>query len=222
MKILLVEDEIKLAKSIKTGLIQEGYVVDYLENGEFAERRILMDKNSYDIILLDINIPGKDGLSLCKDLRKQNITTPILMLTAKDTKQDIVLGLNSGADDYLIKPFAFEELLARIRALARRPQKVFQEILETKDLKLNPMSKEVFLRDKKVILTAKEFKILEFIMRHTGEVVSRESILSNVWDFAFDSFSNIVDVHIKNLRKKINIYDELLETVHGMGYKIKE
>ena len=222
MKILLVEDEIKLAKSIKTGLSQEGYVVDYLENGEFAERRILMDKNSYDIILLDINIPGKDGLSLCKDLRKQNITTPILMLTAKDTKQDIVLGLNSGADDYLIKPFAFEELLARIRALARRPQKVFQEILETKDLKLNPMSKEVFLRDKKVILTAKEFKILEFIMRHTGEVVSRESILSNVWDFAFDSFSNIVDVHIKNLRKKINIYDELLETVHGMGYKIKE
>ena len=222
MKILLVEDEIKLAKSIKTGLIQEGYVVDYLENGEFAERRILMDKNSYDIILLDINITGKDGLSLCKDLRKQNITTPILMLTAKDTKQDIVLGLNSGADDYLIKPFAFEELLARIRALARRPQKVFQEILETKDLKLNPMSKEVFLRDKKVILTAKEFKILEFIMRHTGEVVSRESILSNVWDFAFDSFSNIVDVHIKNLRKKINIYDELLETVHGMGYKIKE
>ena len=221
MKILLIEDETKLAKSLKTGLLQEGYTVDHIENGEIAERRIISNKNSYDIILLDIMIPGKDGLTLCKDLRKNKITIPILMLTARDTKQDIVLGLDSGADDYLIKPFSFEELLARIRAISRRPQKIFQEILETKDIKLNPISKEVFLKNEKLNLTAKEFKILEFMMKHAGDVVSREMILSNVWDFAFDSFSNVVDVHIKNLRKKINKYDELLETVHGMGYKIK-
>ncbi|MEI6660006.1 MAG: response regulator transcription factor [bacterium] len=221
MKILLVEDETKLAQSIKNGLKQEGHVVDILSDGELAETRILMNKDSYEMILLDLNIPGKDGISVCKTLRSKDIKTPILMLTARDTKTDIVTGLDAGADDYLIKPFAFEELLARIRAISRRSEKIFIEVLQTKDLVLNPQTREVMLRGKKVALTQKEFNILEFLMKKPGIVVSRESILENIWDFSYDSFSNVVDVHVKNLRKKINKYDQLLETVRGVGYKIK-
>jgi DNA-binding response OmpR family regulator len=221
MKILVVEDELKLAESIRNGLKQEGHVVDIISDGTEAEDRISMNKDSYELILLDRNLPGKDGLTLCKNIRAKGIKTPTIMLTARDTKQDIVEGLNSGADDYLVKPFSFEELLARIRAVGRRGDKVFTEILEVESLTLNPQTREVYLKDTQVRLTQKEFNILEFLMRRRGVVVSRDTILENMWDFSFDSFSNIVDVHIKNLRKKINKYDQLLETVRGVGYKIK-
>lgn len=222
MKILLVEDEEKLAQSVKKGLEQEGYVVDWLSNGEHAERRVLFDKNAYDLVLLDIMIPGKSGLELSESLRKAKVNIPILMLTARDTKEDIVLGLNAGADDYLVKPFYFRELLARISALLRRPKESFSEILEARNLKLDLKSKEAYLSGKKINLTQKEYNILEFLMRHKGEVVSRETLLSNVWDFEYNSFSNVVDVHMKNLRKKINKKnDVLIETIRGMGYKIE-
>jgi DNA-binding response OmpR family regulator len=221
MKILIVEDEIKLAQSLAKGLIQEGYIVDYLENGEQAQERIMGNPHTYDLIILDIMIPGKDGLEVCKTLRDNAISIPVLMLTAKDTKQDIVQGLNTGADDYLIKPFSFDELLARISALLRRPKHIIQKELTTKDLYMNLATRTVLLKNKKINLTLKEYMILEFLMRHPGQVESRESILASVWDFAFDSFSNVVDVHIKNLRKKINKHDELLETVRGVGYKLK-
>ena len=221
MKILLVEDEIKLAQSLKNGLKQEGHVVDIVSDGEVAEDRILMNKDSYELLLLDLTIPTKDGVTLCKTLREKGINMPILMLTARDTKQDIVRGLDAGADDYLVKPFAFEELLARIRAISRRSEKIFSENLHTQDLVLNPHTREVLLRGKSISLTQKEFNILEFLMRRPGIVISREAILENMWDFSFDSFSNVVDVHVKNLRKKINKYDQLLETVRGIGYKIK-
>ncbi len=221
MKILLVEDELKLAESIKNGLKQEGHVVDIISDGIEAEDRLSMNKDSYELVLLDRTLPNRDGLTICKNIRAKGIVTPTIMLTARDTKQDIVEGLNSGADDYLVKPFSFEELLARIRAIGRRGEKVFTEVLEIKNLKLNPQTREVHLKDKKVLLTQKEFNILEFLMRRRGIVVSRDTILENMWDFSFDSFSNIVDVHIKNLRKKINKYDQLLETVRGVGYKIK-
>ncbi len=222
MKILIVEDEEKLAQSVKKGLEQEGYVVDWLSSGEHAERRILFDKNAYDLVLLDIMIPDKNGLELSESLRKAKIDIPILMLTARDTKEDIVSGLNVGADDYLVKPFYFRELLARISALLRRPKESFSETLEAKNLKLDLKSKEAYLSGEKISLTQKEYNILEFLIRHKGEVVSRETLLSNVWDFEYNSFSNVVDVHMKNLRKKINKKnDVLIKTVRGMGYKIE-
>jgi DNA-binding response OmpR family regulator len=223
MKILIVEDELKLGESLMKGLKQEGYTVDHMTHGGLAETRILASTEPYDLLLLDVMLPGTDGLNIAKNIRQKGITTPILMLTARDTKEDIVLGLDQGADDYLVKPFAFEELLARIRALTRRPKQFTHKELTTHSLVMNSNIHKVFLRGHEIKLTRKEFTILEYFMRHAGEVVTREDILSQAWDFAFDSFSNVVDVHIKNLRKKINTSKnhELLETVRGIGYRLK-
>lgn len=220
MKILLTEDNKKLALSMKKGLEQEGYTVDVLFDGQEAEQRMLMHAPDYDLMILDIMLPGKDGISVCQSLRDANVIVPIMMLTAKDTVHDKVAGLDAGADDYLIKPFSFEELLARIRALLRRPQQVFPVILKANNLELNTTTKVVTIDEVPIALTLREFGILEYLLRHPNQVISREQILSNVWDFSFDSLSNVVEVHIKNLRKKLHKYEKNLETLRGMGYRL--
>lgn len=169
-------------------------------------------------------LPKVNGLDICKAAREQGIVVPILMLTARDTVDNKITGLESCADDYLIKPFSFEELLARIKALLRRPRESLPQELKVKDLVLNPVTRKVYRSGKEIELTLKEFSLLEYLMRNKNQALSREQIFSHVWDFAFDSFSNVVDVHIKNLRKKIdrNQHDKLLETVRGVGYRIRE
>ncbi|MCX6347797.1 MAG: response regulator transcription factor [Actinobacteria bacterium] len=210
MKIIIIEDSKKLADILKKGLENEGYTVDCFYDGLSGEKNLLLHFEDYEIIILDVMLPGKNGLDICKNLRDKNISTPVLMLTAKDATQDKISGLDSGADDYLIKPFEFEELLARIRALLRRPV-------------LNLSAKKTYRDGKEIILTLKEFRILEYMMRNAGIVLSRDSILGSLWDFDFDSFSNVVDVHMKNLRKKIdgNSKYKMIETVYGIGYRIK-
>ncbi len=222
MRILIVEDQQKLADSIKRGLEQKGYAVDTIYDGGQAMRRLEHDHHQYDLVLLDRMLPNLDGMIICQTLRKMNITVPILMLTAKDAIEDRVQGLDAGADDYLVKPFAFEELLARVHALLRRPVDSVTTELRVADLVLDTTKHQVLKGGKEVSLTSKEFAILEFCMRNLDQVLTREQIVQHVWDFASDSASNVVDAHIKNLRKKIQKKNEtILETVHGMGYRIK-
>jgi DNA-binding response OmpR family regulator len=219
MKILLTEDNEKLAKSVKKGLEQEGYAVDIVGNGEVAEKQMLLHREEYDLMILDIMLPGKDGISVCMALRDQGITVPIIMLTAKDTTDDKIKGLDAGADDYLIKPFSFDELVARIRALLRRPKAALPVVLEVRGVSLNVATKQVSVDGEPISLTLREFAILEYLLRHPNQVLTREQILSHVWDFSFDGMSNVVDVHIKNLRRKLQHYEKNLETLRGMGYR---
>jgi len=174
-------------------------------------------------VILDLMLPKKDGITVLRSIREQNINIPVLVLTAKDKTDDIVLGLNKGADDYLVKPFSRREFFARIRALLRRPKKSLPKKLEVADLILNPATRTVFRSNKEIKLTLKEFNLLEYLMRHPNQIMSREQILFNLWDFYFDSFSNVVDVHIKNLRKKIDRgkKEKLIETIRGVGYRLK-
>ena len=224
MKILIIEDNEKLAKSIKKGLEQEGYAVDCLSDGESGQSRIEANSKDYDLVILDLMLPKRDGLTVCKNWRNQNVLLPVIMLTAKDTTEDKIAGLDSGADDYLIKPFSFDELTARIRALLRRPASVMPLELNRHNINLNSVTRIVTYFDVEVPLTLKEYSMLEYFMRHPGQVLNREQILNSLWDFAFDSFSNIVDVHVKNLRKKFakNNGNKLFETIHGVGYRFKE
>lgn len=221
MRLLVVEDEAKLNQSIKKGLEQKGYAVDSAYDGEQGE--ILAENETYDLIILDILMPKKDGLSVCRDLRAHGVHAPIIFLTAKDSLSDKITGLDSGADDYLIKPFEFFELLARIRALLRRPKTALPVVLSIKGLVLD-MGKHVLKIDnREVKLTLRELRLLEYFMRNKNTVVTREELLEHVWDVNFDSFSNTVDVHIKNLRKKLKgEYAEKLETIRGLGYKLAE
>ena len=220
MKILLIEDNKKLSESLKKGLDREGYAVDQLFDGASAETRILNRSKDYDLAILDVMLPGKSGLEVCAACREKNITLPVLMLTAKDTVGDKVLGLDAGADDYLIKPFAFEELLARIRALLRRPKEQVPLVLSAGGIKLDERAKKAFADGAEIPLTLREFSILEFFLRHPNQVLTREQILSHVWEFSFNSLSNVVDVHIKNLRKKLGTnYGKRLQTLRGAGYK---
>ena len=223
MKIIIIEDSKKLADILKKGLENEGYTVDCFYDGLSGEKNLLFNFEDYGIVILDVMLPGKNGLDICRNIRDKNIKIPVLMLTAKDATQDKISGLDSGADDYLIKPFEFEELLARIRALLRRPAFTFTPELIIKDLVLDLPAKKAYRDGKEIVLTLKEFRILEYMMRNAGIALSRDSILGSLWDFDFDSFSNVVDVHIKNLRKKIdgNYKDKIIETVHGIGYRIK-
>ena len=221
MRVLIVEDQENLAKLVKSGLESEGFAADYVLDGEAGLSRIKIHHKDYDIIIMDIMMPKKNGLEVCKEVRAEKITTPILLLTAKDTEEDIIGGLNAGADDYLVKPFSFEVLLARIHAILRRPKSVLPSELKIKDITLNPVSKIVTRSGKEVKLTLKEFGLLEHFMRHPNQVMNREQIISSLWDFAFDSFSNVVDVHITNLRKKIgDSNNKIIETVHGLGYRM--
>lgn len=221
MKILIVEDNSKLAENIKQGLMQEGYAADVIEEGTAAERRILINRDEYDLVILDRMLPGKDGVSICTLWRENGVTIPILMLTALTTTEDKVVGLDAGADDYLAKPFAFKELLARVHALLRRPKQTFPDILNHKDININTTSREVTLKGKPISLTLKEFMVLEYLIRNVGKVVTRDELYSHAWDFADSSFSNTVDVHIKNLRKKIHDDAKIIKTIRGVGYKME-
>jgi len=223
MKILIIEDEETLAKALKEGLEEEGFSADFVLDGEAGQRRIELYYQNYDLVILDLMLPKKDGITVLRSIREQNINIPVLVLTAKDKTDDIVLGLNKGADDYLVKPFSRREFFARIRALLRRPRKSLPKKLEAADLILNPATRKVFRNNKEIKLTLKEFNLLEYLMRHPNQIMSREQILFNLWDFYFDSFSNVVDVHIKNLRRKIDQgkREKLIETIRGIGYRLK-
>lgn len=220
MKILVVEDNSKLAENLKQGLMQEGYAVDVVGEGPAAERRLLINRDEYDLVILDRMLPGKDGVSICKYWRESGIVVPILMLTALDDTDDKVTGLDAGADDYLAKPFALKELLARIHALLRRPKQSFPDVLTFRDININTTSRTVTYKDKLVSLTLKEFMVLEYLMRNVDKVITRDELYSHAWDFADSSFSNTVDVHIKNLRRKIYDNGKIIQTIRGVGYKM--
>jgi len=221
MKILLVEDEENVADFIRRGLEEEGFVVDVSYDGK--DGFVKATSGEYDLMILDIMLPGVDGIDLCKLIRMKEIITPILMLTAKDTVEDKVKGLDSGADDYLTKPFSFDELLARIRALIRR-KSLSVEPLHCADLKLDPLKRKVSRAGKEIYLRPKEFALLEFLLRNKNMVMSRAEILKNVWGYDFDPSTNVVDVHINFLRDKIDREYEkkLIRTVRGAGYMIRE
>jgi len=222
MKILVVEDEKKVASFIKRGLEEEKFEVDVAYEGDDGLQKLL--DGSYSLVILDVMLPKKDGLSVVKDLRTKKILTPVLMLTAKDTVDDIVAGLNSGSDDYLTKPFAFAELLARVRALLRRSEQERGAEIRFADLRLDPVTHKVWRKDKEIDLTAKEYSLLEFFMRNPNQVLTRTTIAENVWDYIFDSFTNIIDVYVNYLRKKIDrdADKKLIHTVRGVGYILKE
>ena len=222
MRILVIEDEHKIANSIKKGLEQEAFAVDVAYEGETGYD--LASTEDYDAIILDLLLPGIDGMTICKKLREEKIHTPILILTAKGQLEDKIEGLNAGADDYLVKPFAFEELLARIRALIRRPKESFFGELKVKDLVLNSQTFEVRRGGRKIKLSKKEFSLLEYLMKHKGQVVSKDQIISHVWDYDSDILPNTVEVYIGYLRDKIDRpfpkKPSLIHTVRGFGYKI--
>ncbi len=222
MRILIIEDEKKLANLLKTMLKKQGYTEDHLADGERAKRRIQINYNEYDLVLLDLELPGKSGLEICKEIREANISTPFLVLTGDAKLESKVSLLNAGADDYLVKPFAFEELFSRIRAITRRPKQALHTELKVADLVLNTATQKVLRNGKEVKFTLREFRILEYFMRNPNTVLSREEITSNIWDFEYDSFSNVVDVFINKVRGKIdnNRPEKLLETVRGIGYRL--
>jgi DNA-binding response OmpR family regulator len=221
MRVLVVEDERRLAGIIKRGLIEEGYAVDTTFDGEDAQ--FMAETTSYDIIILDIMLPKKDGIAVCKDLRAKKINTPILMLTARDSVEDRVKGLDSGADDYLIKPFAFSELLARVRALLRRESLSKTPRIQVGDLLLDTLTREAWRGDRKIDLTTKEYSILEYFMSHPNMVITRTMLEENGWDYEYDNMSNIIDVYIRRLRRKIDgdTDESLIQTVRGAGYRLK-
>lgn len=222
MRILVVEDEHRIAGTIKKGLVQEHYAIDLAYNGN--DGFDLAATEDYDLIILDLLLPGMNGISLCKELRRKNIHTPILMLTAKAQIQDKVEGLDAGADDYLTKPFSFEELLARIRALSRRPKQTSSPVLTVGDLTLNPKTYTTTRTGRPIQLTGKEFSLLEYLLRNVGKILTKQEITNHVWDYDADILPNTIEVYIRNLRNKIDRpfpkTKALLQTVRGFGYKI--
>jgi DNA-binding response OmpR family regulator len=221
MRILVIDDDRRLTAVIKRGLLEEAYAVDLAYDGEDGE--YMAEVNPYDLIILDIMLPGKDGIEVCRELRTKKVNTPILMLTAKDTVEDRIKGLDTGADDYLVKPFAFNELLARVRAMLRREGMSKSPELHVGDLMLNTLTRQVWRGQRPVELTTKEYVILEYFMRHPNVVVTRTMIEEHAWDYDFDSLSNLVDVYIRRLRRKIDGEgeDSLIQTVRGAGYRLK-
>ncbi len=222
MRILLVEDERRLANIVKKGLTEEGFAVDLAFDGE--EGQYLAQSETYDLIILDITLPKVDGITICKELRKKNNKTPVLMLTARSTLEDKVFGLDSGADDYITKPFAFLELRSRIHALIRRSKQESSPVLRILDLEFDPIKHIVKRAGNIITLTPKEFSVLELLLRHKDEVVSRTMIIEHVWDYNFDSMSNVVDVFVAAIRRKVDkgAKVKLIHTLHGVGYKISE
>lgn len=220
MRILVVEDEVKIARSLEKGLVAEGYVVDVTYDGDAAET--LADATSYDLVLLDWMIPGRrDGPALVQLWREKGYQSPILMLTARTTIGDRVEGLDAGADDYLSKPFSFDELLARVRALLRRPKAHGGNILKSGSLTVDVVAKSVQSNETPVHLTAKEFQLLEYLLRHKGEVISKDQLLDHVWDDEDRVQHNTVETFIANVRKKIGTGDTVIQTVRGHGYKVE-
>lgn len=223
MRILVVEDEPKLAAIIAKGLTAKGYAVDAINDGQEALTRILVHHGDYDLVVLDLMLPNKSGKEICEAMRAQEITTPILVLTARAETEHKVDLLLAGADDYLVKPFSFDELTARIQAILRRPTESVPPVLTAGDIVLNPSEHTVTKDGKEVPLTLKEFRLLEYFMRHPNQVINREDFLAHLWDFNYEAFSNVVDVHVKNLRRKLDAADapSILETIRGIGYRLR-
>lgn len=224
MRILIIEDDHKIANALKKGLEQESFAVDVSYDGKDGLGNAATIE--YDLLVLDRMLPEVDGVEICRILREKKINTPVLMLTAKDKISDRIEGLNCGADDYLVKPFAFEELLARIKALLRRPQELNQNEFVVGDLRLNTLTYEVERAGKKINLSQKEFALLEYLMRNTGRILSKDSIINHVWDYDADILPNTVEVYIGYLRNKIDKPSknakQYIKTARGFGYKISE
>jgi len=221
MRVLVVEDETKMAGLLRRGLTEEGYAVEIAANG--TDGLWAATENDFDVVVLDLMLPDMSGFDVCRELRARGRWGPVLMLTARDAVPDRVAGLDAGADDYLIKPFAFSELFARLRALVRRGPAERPPALVVGDLALDPAGRTVTVGQVRVDLTAKEFALLEYLMRHPGEVLSRMRILEHVWDFAYEGDSNVVDVYIRYLRDKVDrpFGRRSIETVRGAGYRLK-
>jgi DNA-binding response OmpR family regulator len=220
MRILVVDDDRRLCSVVRRGLIEEAYAVDVAYDGEDGE--YMASVNSYDLVILDIMMPKKDGIEVCEELRAKGINTPILMLTARDAVEDRVRGLDAGADDYMVKPFSFNELLARVRALMRREALTKSPEVRLGDLVLNTLTREVKRGDRAIELTTKEYVILEYFMRHPNVVVTRTMLEEHAWDYDFDSMSNLVDVYIRRLRRKLDDEGQgLIQTVRGSGYRLR-
>jgi two-component system, OmpR family, response regulator len=222
VRVLVVEDETKMAGLLQRGLQEEGYAVDVAGDGR--EALWLATENPYDAIVLDVMLPDLDGFEVCRKLRETRRWSPVLMLTARDAVHDRVAGLDAGADDYLTKPFSFAEFLARLRALFRRGAPDRPTVLENGDLILDPATRRVARDGRHIDLTAREFSLLEYLMRHPGEVLSRTRLIEHVWDFAFEGDSNVVDVYIRYLREKVDrpFGRDSIETVRGAGYRLRE
>ena len=224
MRILLVEDEERLALKMKSGLEKQGFAVDMLHDGALAFDHIALHHAVYDLIILDLMLPNRSGLEICSALREREIKTPILILTARDQTADKVVLLNAGADDYMTKPFSLAEVVARARAIMRRPTEVQPTQLTGQDIRIDVGNHKAYRNEEELVLTVKEFALLEYFLKHQDQVLDRESILDNTWDFNFNSLSNVVDVHVKNLRRKLGkseLKDEYIETVNGVGYRFK-
>ena len=221
MRLLVIEDEQKVANFIKQGLEEEGYAVDHAADGASGLQMAL--EGLHDVIVLDVLLPKLDGLSVLQQLRQETITTPVLLLTVRATIEDKVLGLDAGADDYLTKPFAFEEFVARVRALLRRRAETAPPILQVADLALDPARRVVSRGDKRIELTPREFALLDYFMRNPGRVLTRTMIANRVWDYSFDAATNVIDVYVNYLRKKIDAGHaiKLIHTVRGVGYVMK-
>jgi DNA-binding response OmpR family regulator len=221
MRLLVVEDELDIAHAVAKGLRQQGYAVDVAYDGEQGWK--LAEVNEYDLLILDLNLPEMDGLELCRRLRASRPSLLILMLTARSLPDERVTGLEQGADDYLVKPFYFAELTARIRALLRRDMRVRTPLLQFKDLKLDPTARVVWQDNHRLELTSKEFGILEYLLRHQGEIISQETLLEHVWDMQANPLTNTVRVHINSLRRKLEDVAEMpryIETIIGQGYRL--
>jgi len=223
MRGIIVEDEVRLAKMMKRGMEEQGFAIDVIHNGIEAFEHILIHHNVYDFIILDLMLPGREGLDICRGLRERGIKTPIVILTARDQVVEKVVLLNAGADDYMTKPFALIELIARTRALLRRPDSTISTELTGQDIRLDTSNHHAYRNEVELKLTVKEFALLEFFLRNPNQVLDREKILDHIWDFNFNSFSNVVDVHIKNLRRKLSPTNnnEYIQTVNGVGYRFK-
>ena len=221
MRVLVVEDDAKMREALRQGLAEQGFVVDVAADG--AEGQDLAAVGPYDVVVLDVMLPKRSGLDACRELRRRGVRTPILMLTARAAVEDRVAGLDTGADDYLVKPFAFSELLARLRALTRRPATEPQTVLRAADLELDRARHEVRRAGRPVDLTAKEFALLEYLLRRKGLVVTASMILENVWDFESGGSSNLVAVYINHLRRKVDVREpKLIHTLRGVGYVLRE
>src|SRR5437867_2396650 len=220
MRLLLVEDDPRVARWVAKGLREQSYAVDVVSDGETALSQVLV--NAYDVVILDVMIPGRDGFEVCRELRASGSRTPVLMLTARDAVEDRITGLDTGADDYLVKPFAFGELLARLRALLRRGKEIYPTTITVGDLVIDTRGQRAWRGGRAVALTTKEYGLLEYLARNAGRVVGREEISEHVWDESFDPFSNLIEVYINRLRRKVDGpgVTQLIHTRRGAGYTL--